>query len=263
VSGVAINHYISVDLELGAYNQEASGKPHNGPIMLITIDDIYFSGFPGRDFPDLACLTFRGRVDWVEYRFKAFFLETFDRIVALEHETYVWLCVVNLLTSAVDAFAHFEFDDDSGPERFAGFVERYFYPIFTRPMQLSEPTNAHGRPARISAEHFYKYFRSGLAHSFCIEWGGLLHREDGAPEYLFETSQGHNGQRALGIVPRELVRDFRRSGQSDRRRHPEGEAEDLGAATHANSPTTENAPEMSHNPSAAKFLWRTQLRLTA
>lgn len=179
--------------------------------MPITIDDIHFSGFPGRDFPDLARLTFRGRVDWVEYRFQAFFLETFDRIVALEHETYVWLCVVNLLTSAVDALAHFEFDNDSGPERFARFVERYFDPIFTRPMRLSEPPNAHGRPARTSAEHFYKYFRSGLAHSFCIEWGGLLHREDGAPEYLFETPQGHNGQRALGIVPRELVRDFRQA----------------------------------------------------
>jgi len=42
------------------------------------------------------------------------------------------------------------------------------------------------------------------------------------------------------------------------------EVEDLGAPqTRANSPTTENAPGMSQNPSATKFLWRTQLRLIA
>jgi len=31
-------------------------------------------------------------------------MHTFDKIVAMEHESYVWLCVVNLLTSAVRLF---------------------------------------------------------------------------------------------------------------------------------------------------------------
>ncbi len=181
--------------------------------MPIEIEGVVFSGFPGRDFPNLAGLSFQGRVTWVEYRFHAFFLDTFDRIVSLESESYVWLCVVNLLTSAVDALAHFEFDDDSGQARFAQFIERYFSPAFRTPMHLDEPPTAHNRrrPARTSAEQFYKYFRSGLAHSFCIEWGGLQHREEAGTPYLFETKQGHHGECALAIAPRELVDDFRQA----------------------------------------------------
>jgi hypothetical protein len=50
-----------------------------------------------------------------------------------------------------------------------------------------------------------------LAHSFCIDWGGIQHREEIpglGPEYLFQTTQGFNGEHGLGIVPREFVRDF-------------------------------------------------------
>lgn len=179
--------------------------------MPIEIEGTEFSGFPGRDFPKLSGLTFEGRVAWVEYRFQAFFLDAFDRLVALENESYVWLCVVNLLTSAVEALAHFEFSDRSGQVRFADFVRRYFDPAFSVPMTLGEPPNAAGRPARTSADQFYKYFRSGLAHSFCIEWGGLQHREEAGTPYLFETPQGHRGEHALAIAPRELVKDFRQA----------------------------------------------------
>jgi hypothetical protein len=179
--------------------------------MPIEIDGTEFSGFPGRDFPKLAGLTFHGRVTWVEYRFNAFFLDTFDRLVGLENDSYIWLCVVNLLTSAVEALAHFDFGDKSGQVRFANFVTRYFDPAFRIPMQLGEPPHAKGRAAPTSAEQFYKYFRSGLAHSFCIEWGGLQHREQAGTAYLFETPQGHNGENALAIAPRELVADFRQA----------------------------------------------------
>lgn len=138
-------------------------------------------------------------------------MTTFDRIVALEHDSYVWLCVVNLLTSAVEALSKFEFDGNSGMTRFSRFVERYFGPEFIAPLHLDEPPGARTPMATTPAQHLYKYFRSGLAHSFCIEWGGLQHREDGAPAYLFEAPQGHSGERALGVVPRELVADFRRA----------------------------------------------------
>lgn len=179
--------------------------------MSIEIQGAHFSGFPGRDFNSLRRLDFRGRVRWVQYRYENFFLDAFDRLVALERDSYVWLCVVNLLTSAVEALSQFEFSDPRGISRFARFVERYFGAEFRAPMHLGEPPRA-GRPrARTPAEHFYKYFRSGLAHSFCIEWGGLQHREDGAPTYLFEAPQGQTGQRALGIVPRQLVVDFKKA----------------------------------------------------
>lgn len=180
--------------------------------MPIEIEGSQFCGFPGRDSPRLMGLTFQGRISWVEYRYQTFFLDTFDRLVALEDESYIWLCVVNLLTSAVDALSHFEFSNNSGMERFASFVERYFSPAFRAPMNLDEPPTAHHRhPARTSAEQFYRYFRSGLAHSFCIEWGGLQHREEAGTPYLFEARQGHHGERALAIAPRELVDDFRQA----------------------------------------------------
>jgi hypothetical protein len=98
--------------------------------------------------------------------------------------------------------------------RFARFVERYFGAEFRAPMHLAEFPGARNPRATTAAEHLYKYFRSGLAHSFCIEWGGLQHRESGAPAYLFESPQGHAGQCALGIVPRELVADFKRAVES-------------------------------------------------
>jgi len=138
-------------------------------------------------------------------------MDTFDRIVAMENDSYVWLCVVNLLTSAVEALSQFEFNDASGMTRFSRFVERYFDPGFVAPVHLDEPPGARNPRAVTPAQHLYRYFRSGLAHSFCIEWGGLQHREDGAPAYLFEAQQGHAGERALGIVPRELVADFKRA----------------------------------------------------
>jgi hypothetical protein len=65
--------------------------------------------------------------------------------------------------------------------------------------------------ARTPADHFYKFFRSGLAHSFCIDWGGIQHREEIpnlGPDYLFQTTQGLHGEHGLGVVPREFVRDF-------------------------------------------------------
>ena len=181
--------------------------------LSIEIQGIEFSGFPGRDFSRLHSLDFQGRIRWVRHRFDHFFLDTFERVVAMEQDSYVWLCVVNLLTSAVEALSQFEFNDPTGLARFSRFVERYFGPEFRAGLQFDEPRIRNPR-AVTPAEQLYRYFRSGLAHSFCIEWGGLLHREDGAPAYLFETPQGHSGQRAMGVVPRELVADFRRAVDS-------------------------------------------------
>lgn len=98
----------------------------------------------------------------------------------MEGDSYIWLCAVNLLTSAVEAFSQFEFTDTRGMIRFARFVERYFGPEFRATMHLQEPAGTIHAPATTAAEHLYKYFRSGLVHSFCIEWGGLQHKEDGA-----------------------------------------------------------------------------------
>ena len=57
--------------------------------MPIEIEGSQFCGFPGRDSPRLMGLTFQGRISWVEYRYQTFFLDTFDRLVALEDESYI------------------------------------------------------------------------------------------------------------------------------------------------------------------------------
>jgi hypothetical protein len=136
-------------------------------------------------------------------------MAAFDRLVALENDSYVWLCAVNLLTSAIEALASFESSDRDGMTRFSRFVERYFGPDFRRQMNLDDPFRGGRPPAITPGDHLYRYFRSGLAHSFCIEWGGLLHAEEGTHRYLFENRLGPDDEAGLGIAPRELVADFR------------------------------------------------------
>jgi hypothetical protein len=62
-----------------------------------------------------------------------------------------------------------------------------------------------------SIEPNLQTLRSGLAHTFCIDWVGIQHREEihgSGPEYLFCTTQGFHGGHGLGIIPRECVRYF-------------------------------------------------------
>lgn len=172
-----------------------------------TIEGMQFTGFAALDAADLPRLSYAGRVDWLKYRFETFFLTPFKRFVALENECYVWLCVVNLLCTAVEALADFEFDG-TGMQRFSEFVEKYFSPDYRNAgLRLDDPKPTRNSVAVTPAQHLYKYFRCGLAHSFCIEWGGLRHREEGVPSYLFER-EPIPMQKSLGIVPRELVTDF-------------------------------------------------------
>ena len=118
-------------------------------------------------------------------------------------------CVSSICSAGIEGLSQFQWDGIGTRQRFINFVERYFVEFPKYQFVLHDPHANYPAPqATSTAEHLYKYFRSGLAHSFCIEWGGLLHREDGATDYLFETRQGTGGESALGIVPRELVTDF-------------------------------------------------------
>jgi hypothetical protein len=121
---------------------------------------------------------------------------------------------MNLLCSAIEALASYEFGGGDSMTQFSRFVEKYFSPDWMEPLALHDLRPY--RPVVKSADHLYRYFRGGIEHSFAIEWGGLRHREDGAPmrrrgngepSYLFERLATGN-QNSLGIVPREFVADF-------------------------------------------------------
>ncbi len=176
--------------------------------MPIEIERQTFTGFFGADFDanKLRALSHVGRVEWLRFRFGLVFLTPFTKLIALESgDCYIWLCVTNLLCGAVEALAAFEFGG-LPMLRFSQFVEKYFSPDWKVALKLDDLIPAKS-PATTPAHHFYKYFRCGLEHSFAIEWGGLRHRAEGAPSYLFErTALG--AQKSLGIVPRELVADF-------------------------------------------------------
>lgn len=181
--------------------------------MMMEIQGLEFSGFPGRDSDNLRRLDYAGRVEWFRYRFKLVFLVPFRRLIELDgQECYVWLCVMELAGSAIHALANLAIGNGSDHAKFAAFLNTYL-PVFAGAnLQLDDPrAGRHNEIARTPADHFYKYFRSGLAHSFCVEWGGIQHREEVpglGPEYLFRTTQGPGGEHGLGIVPREFVRDF-------------------------------------------------------
>jgi hypothetical protein len=51
---------------------------------MVVIEEMRFSGFPGRDQDGLRHLTYAGRVAWFRYRFNLVFLTPFQRFVALE-----------------------------------------------------------------------------------------------------------------------------------------------------------------------------------
>jgi hypothetical protein len=179
----------------------------------MVIQGMQFSGFPGRDSGNLRTLNYAGRVEWFRYRFELVFLTPFRRLVALEsNNCYVWLCVMELVGAAIQALANLAIGQGNGHEKFCAFVSTYL-PVFARVnLDLQDPTGGRrNKVARTPADHLYKFFRSGLAHSFCIEWGGIQHREerpDLGPDYLFSTMLGRNGEHGLGIVPREFVPDF-------------------------------------------------------
>lgn len=176
------------------------------------IQGLEFSGFPGRDAGNLRHLNYGGRVAWFKFRFELVFLTPFTRLVASEGPNcYVWLCVMNLAGAAFSSLADFA-GRGSDPDKFAAFLNLYL-PTFTRAgFVLHDPTaNARNRSAASATAQFYRFFRNGLAHDFCIQWGGVQHREevgDVGHGYLFETAQGLPGEHGLGVVPREFVVDF-------------------------------------------------------
>lgn len=175
------------------------------------IQGLDFSGFPGRDAGNLRQLNYIGRVAWFKFRFELVFGTPFQRLLTLESpDCYIWICAMSLIGSAVTSLADF-LGRGSDPEKFARFMDRYF-PVFTQAgFQLHDPQGTRSSQALSASEQFYRYFRNGLAHDFCIQWGGLQHREEIGHvgySYLFETRQGVNGETGLGIVPREFVTDF-------------------------------------------------------
>jgi hypothetical protein len=176
---------------------------------MFLIRNLEFTGFPGRDVRSghLQQLDYRERVAWLQHRTEFVFLTPFRDLVAREDEHYVWLCAVHLLCAAVEALASFE-PSPPGHASFIAFVERYFPEFPKHALTLDDPQPRPSFTATRPAEHLFKFFRSGLTHSFCIEWGGLQHAEEGGGAYLFATRQGINGERGLGIAPRELVADF-------------------------------------------------------
>ena len=183
------------------------------------IEGMEFSGFPGRDFPHLQRLSYVGRVVWFRFRFELIFLTPFRRLVSLDSpDCYIWLCVMDLAGSAIQALANLCIGEGPDHIKFASFVDAYL-PEFRRvALNLDDPRpDRNGGAATSPAQHFYKFFRSGLAHTFCIDWGGLQHRDELpglGTSYLFATTQGFAGEHGLGIVPREFVGAFEQGCQS-------------------------------------------------
>jgi hypothetical protein len=171
-----------------------------------------FSGFPGRDSDNLRALDYDGRVAWFKFRFELVFLHPFARLVALEsNDCYVWLCVMNLAGAAISLFADFK-GRRHDRDKFTTFLNTYLPTFAQAGFVLHDPTaTGRNQPADSPAAQFYQFFRNGLAHDFCIQWGGLQHREevgDVGHGYLFATAQGMPGEHGLGVFPREFVADF-------------------------------------------------------
>jgi len=96
-------------------------------------------------------------------------------------------------------------------ERFNQFFEAYFKRGSAYQLSAIRPKTEQSLDCSPSADHFYKYFRSGLAHSFAIEWGGVRHIGEGAPAYLYAAPQGYGA--CLGIDPHSFIAEFNEAMQ--------------------------------------------------
>lgn len=182
------------------------------------IEEMEFSGFPGRDSAHLGRLSYAGRVAWFSFRFELVFLTPFRRLVSLDSpDCYIWLCVMDLAGSAIQALANLSIGEGPDHLKFSVFVDKYLAGFSEATLRLDDPRpDRSGSAAITPAQHFYKFFRSGLAHTFCIDWGGLQHRDELhglGDSYLFATTQGFTGEHGLGIIPREFVGAFEQGCQ--------------------------------------------------
>ena len=121
-------------------------------------------------------------------------LEPFERLVAMDRECFVWLSALNLLFAGISALADFQFNGNY-ERQFIHFFRTYFPSFSAFAPMVNHPKRGARTHAGPIEKHFYKYFRSGLAHHFVIWWGGLLHIEDGAPAFVFEAHEG------IGVAP--------------------------------------------------------------
>jgi hypothetical protein len=176
------------------------------------IEDLEFSGFPGRDATNLRQLGYEGRLAWFRFRLRLVFLTPLLSLLQSESaDCYIWLCVMTLAGSAISALADFA-SRGADSEKFCHFLNTYLPAFQQAAFALEDPTwNTRGQAARTPAQQFYKFFRNGLAHDFCIGWGGIQHRQElegNFPTYIFQTRQGPNDEHGLGIIPREFIADF-------------------------------------------------------
>ncbi len=175
--------------------------------MAINLRGRTFSGFWDEDYDALGTLDFRGQAEWLEYRFRLVLLQPLELLEVHESQAYVWFAIVQMICVGVETLAKFEFrgHDDAAFEK---FVCKYFgSPVWRdRALYTKVPEAEQAiSPARV----LYKYFRNGLAHGLRIQWGTLLHTEDGGPEYADVRDLNGVKQRVLCIAPRPLLADFK------------------------------------------------------
>lgn len=127
---------------------------------MVVIENMEFSGFPGRDQDGLRLLTYAGRVAWFRHRFKLVFFTPFRRLVALEGpDCYTWLCVMNLAGSAIEALANLCVPRGQDHQKVNLFLDRYFEGFRGIAFQLDDPRPERGE-ARTAAEHFTSIFEA-------------------------------------------------------------------------------------------------------
>jgi hypothetical protein len=104
------------------------------------IENMHFSGFPGRDQDNLRQLSYEGRIAWFRYRFNLVFLTPFRRLVALEApDCYIWLCAMNLAGSAIEALANLCVRRGHDHEKVPSFLDQYFEGFRGNTLQLDDP----------------------------------------------------------------------------------------------------------------------------
>ncbi|MBI2028236.1 MAG: hypothetical protein HYT07_01370 [Candidatus Levybacteria bacterium] len=120
------------------------------------------------DYDDMTSLAKGDEIEWMHNRIKKVFIKPTKKFIDSKNNTELAFGITTLICCVIEALGHFRTgrrSDKHSEKDFKLFIKEYM-PNASR---ISKP--------------LYKYFRSGLAHAFVIERGGI----EGEIKGLYES----------------------------------------------------------------------------
>lgn len=134
------------------------------------------------DYDDLSDRTIDEKIEWLHKRITKIFIAPIDRFIKSDNHDLA-IGVMTLICCAIEALGHFK-NGRTDKNKFKGSDKEDFRKFISE--YIPE--------AGIISSKLYKYFRSGLAHAFVIEKGGIegeiegLYKKERRKQVFYEVN---------------------------------------------------------------------------